>query len=144
MQRDVAAFTKAVNSAKSVQALLANPAFQKVFLTANGLSDQIGYTALVTKALMSNPKDTGSLAAQLATTDTAWTSTVTTYDFYDKGLAAIQNPQVISTLANAYAEVTWRTSLDTTTAGPVQRIIFPRQRVRHYVGGPGAGRPYPA
>src|SRR3954453_10560668 len=47
----IVAFTKAVNSAKSVKQLLSNPAVINVLLTANGMSDQTGYTALATKAL---------------------------------------------------------------------------------------------
>jgi hypothetical protein len=47
----VAGFTAAVNSAKSMTQLLANPAFMNVLMTANGMGDQIGYTALATKAL---------------------------------------------------------------------------------------------
>lgn len=124
VKRDVAAFTAAVTHAKSVTQLLANPDFQKVFLTANGLGSQIGYTALVSKALMSNLSDTKSLAAQLATSTSAWGSTVSTYNFYAKGLAAIQDPKVISTLASAYAEVTWRTSLDATTPGLSNALTF--------------------
>ena len=61
----MAAFTKAVNGAKSVKALLANPAVMNVLLTANGMSDQIGYTALATKVLTSNLKDPNSLANTL-------------------------------------------------------------------------------
>ena len=124
VQRDVKAFTTAVSGATSIKELLSNAAFQKVFLTANGLADQIGYTALVSKALLSNPKDSSSLAAQLGESETAWTSTVSTYDFYGKGLAALQDPTVISTLTNAYAEVTWRDSLDTATPGLSNALTF--------------------
>src|SRR5271166_6500849 len=67
--RDVAAFRKAVSNAKSVTQLLQNPDFQKVFLTANGLGDQVGYTALAAKALASNPSNNTSLANQLGS---AW------------------------------------------------------------------------
>ena len=63
-------FTQAVNSAKSVAQLLANPAVMKVLLTANGMQDQIGYTALATKALTSDLTDPKSLANVL--TDTRW------------------------------------------------------------------------
>src|ERR1700761_4466312 len=46
VQLAVKQFTQAVNGAKSVTQLLSNPAVMKVFLTANGMQDQIGYTAL--------------------------------------------------------------------------------------------------
>ena len=122
VQRDVAAFRKAVASAKDVKTLLANPAVQKVLLTANGLGDQIGFTGLVTKALMSNTSDPKSLANQL--TNTAWKSTAATYNFATKGLAVIQNPKVLDTVANAYAEVSWRQSLDATTPGLSDALTF--------------------
>ena len=122
VQRDVAAFRKAVASAKDVKTLLANPAVQKVLLTANGLEDQIGSTGLVTKALLSNTSDPKSLANQLA--NTAWKSTAATYSFATKGLAVLQNPKVLDTVANAYAEVSWRKSLDAATPGLSDALTF--------------------
>ena len=120
--RDIANFTAAVNNATSVTDLLKNPDFLKVFLTANNLASQIPYTALAQKALLSNPNDTASLANTLS--DTSWKSTVSTYDFYDKGLSVVQSPQVMSTLTNAYAEVTWRNSLDAATPGLSDALTF--------------------
>ena len=122
VQRDVATFRKAVASAKDVKTLLANPAVQKVLLTANGLGDQIGSTGLVTKALMSNTSDPKSLANQL--TNTAWKSTAATYQFATKGLKVLQDPKVLDTVANAYAEVSWRKSLDATTPGLSDALTF--------------------
>src|SRR5579864_3341727 len=60
VQRDVVQFTQALATAKTPAQLLANPAALKVLLTANGLADQIGNTALATQALLSNPSDPGS------------------------------------------------------------------------------------
>ncbi len=122
VQRDVGAFRKAVASAKDVKTLLANPALQKVLLTANGLGDQIGSTGLVVKALMSNPSDPKSLASQLS--NKAWKSTAATYSFATKGLAVLKDPKVLDTLANAYAEVSWRQSLDATTPGLSDALTF--------------------
>jgi len=122
VQRDVAAFRKAVAGAKDVKTLLANPAVQKVLLTANGLADQIGSTGLVVKALMSNPSDPKSLASQLS--NKAWKSTAATYGFATKGLAVLKDPKVLDTLANAYAEVSWRQSLDATTPGLSDALTF--------------------
>lgn len=120
----VAAFTKAVQSATSVKSLLSNPAFLKVFLTANGLGSQTGYTALAQQALMSDPTNTSSLANQLATTNSAWLSTVNTYNFSANGLKTIQSPSVISTIASGYAEVLWRQSLDAQTPGLSNALYF--------------------
>jgi len=120
--RDIATFTSVVQNAKSVSDILNNPTALKVLLTANGLSDQLSYTALAQKTLMSNINNSNSLVNQLDNTD--WTDTVKTYDFANKGLSVIQNPKVISTLANAYAEITWRQSLDATTPGLSNALTF--------------------
>ena len=122
VQRAIAAFTKAVQTATSPQQLLSNPTVMQVLMTANGLADQIPYTALAQKTLLSNVNTTGSLVNQL--TDTRWKPVVQTYDFANKGLSVIQTPSVISTIANAYAEVTWRTSLDAATPGLSNALTF--------------------
>jgi Protein of unknown function (DUF1217) len=122
VKRAVDAFTAAVTSAKTVQQLLTNPAAMQVLLTANGLGDQVAYTALAQKTLQSDVNDPKSLANKL--TDTRWKPVVQTYDFANKGLKIIQDPKVISTIANAYAEVTWRQSLDATTPGLSNALTF--------------------
>lgn len=119
---DIAAFRRAVASAKTPTALLNNPIVLKVLLTANGLADQLKFTALAQKALLSDVKKPGSLAVKLA--DTRWKPVVTTFDFANKGLAVIQDPKVLTTIANAYAEITWRTSLDTTNPGLSNALSF--------------------
>jgi hypothetical protein len=122
VQRAIAKFTAAVQGATSVQQLLANPAVAQVLLTANGLADQLPYTALATKALTSDLSDPNSLINKLS--DTRWKTVAQTYDFANKGLSVIKQPQVISTIANAYAEVVWRQSLDATTPGLSNALTF--------------------
>jgi uncharacterized protein DUF1217 len=125
VKRAVTAFTAGVNSAKTVQQLLANPDVMQVLMTANGLADQIPYTALAQKTLQSNLSDPKSLANRL--TDTRWKPVVQTYDFANKGLSVIRDPTVISTIANAYAEVTWRKSLDAVTPGLSNALAFRKE-----------------
>jgi hypothetical protein len=122
VQHAIAAFTAGVQRATSVTQLLNNPGVMQVLLTANGLADQIPYTALARKALTSSLSDPNSLANTL--TDTRWKSVAQTYNFATKGLAVIQNPSVISTIANGYAEVTWRKSLDAQTPGLSNALTF--------------------
>ncbi len=124
VQRDIAAFTKAVQGATSVTSLLANPTVLKVLLAANGLSGQEQYPALAQKALTSDPSNTSSLANQLSSTNAAWLSTAKTYQFATQGLSVIQQPSVISTVANAYAEFTWRQGLDQSTPGLSNALTF--------------------
>ena len=123
--RDIAAFTAAVTSAKDPATLLKNPTVMKVLLTANGLGDQVAYTALAQKALLSNVNTTTSLVNQL--TDTRWKTTVQTYDFANNGLGILKNPKVLSTIANGYAEITWRKSLDVATPGLSSALTFRAQ-----------------
>ncbi len=122
--RDIKAFTTAVQGATSVTQLLNNPTVLKVLLTANGLGDQTQYTALAQKALTSSTTDTASVANQLSSTNSAWLAAAKTYQFATAGLSVIQKPSVLSTIANAYAEVTWREGLDKTTPGLSNALTF--------------------
>jgi hypothetical protein len=121
---DIAAFKAALAKATTPAQLLQNPTALKVLLTVNGLSDQIPYTALAQKALLSNPSDTTSLANQLNATNSNWLAAVNTYQFATKGLSVLQQSSVQSTLTSAYAEISWRQSLDATTPGLSDALSF--------------------
>jgi hypothetical protein len=125
VQLAIKQFTQAVNSATSVTQMLSNPAVMNVLLTANGMSDQIGYTALATKALTSNLSDPNSLANQL--TDTRWKTLAQTYNFAANGLSAIQNPTAIAAVAAAYTQSTWETNEDSVTPGLANALAFKTQ-----------------
>ena len=122
VQRDLAAFRKAVEKAKDVKTLLADPTVQRVLLTTNGLADQIGFPALVTKALMSKVSDPNSLANKLP--NTRWRTAAATYEFATKGLEVLRDPKVMETVVNAYAEISWRKSLNATTPGLSDALTF--------------------
>lgn len=122
VQRDIAAFQAGVANAKNIQDALANPNVMKVLLTANGLSSYIQEPALAQKALLSDPSDSNSLVNQLGDTDLL--NTAKSFDFAKNGLAALQNPQVISSLTNAYSEVLWRQSLEQATPGLSNALAF--------------------
>ena len=68
VMRDLAAFTKGIANAKDLNTALQNPDVLKVLLTANGMADQLQYTALATKALESDPTDPNSLVNKLSDT----------------------------------------------------------------------------
>jgi hypothetical protein len=121
----IAAFTKAVNSAKSITQLLSDPAVMNVLLTANGMSDQIGYTALATQALTSNLSDSSSLANTLS--DTRWKTLAQTYNFAANGLTSIQNASAIASIANAYATAVWQKNEDSVTPGLSNALAFRSQ-----------------
>lgn len=123
--RAISAFTQAVQQATSPTQLLDNPTVMQVLLTANGLADQIPYTALAQKTLLSNPSDPHSLVNQLS--DSRWLPVVQTYNFANAGLSVIQNPSVVATIANGYAEYSWFNSLDATTPGLSNALTFRSQ-----------------
>lgn len=123
--RQIAAFTRAVQTATSAQQLLANPDFLNVLLTASGLASQIPYAALAQKALLSNPADPNALVNQLP--DRAWTTIAQTYQFATMGLSVIQQPSVIATVTNAYAETLWQQSLNSTYPGLANALSFRAQ-----------------
>jgi Protein of unknown function (DUF1217) len=101
--QQIAAFTKAVTGAKTIQSALSNPNVQQVLLTASGLSSYIGETGLVQKAFLSDPSDPKSLVNKLG--DSTLLATVQTYNFAKNGLAELQNPKIMATLTSGYAEV---------------------------------------
>lgn len=121
VQRDIAAFRRAVATAKDPKALLADPAARRVLLTASGLGDQAGYAALATKALLSDPSDSRELANILS--DRKWKA-ASTLDFAKQGLAVLRDPKVLDTMASAYAEIVWRKSLDAATPGLSDALTF--------------------
>ncbi len=125
VQRDIAAFQAGVANAKDIQTALANPNVMKVLLTANNLASYIQYPALAQKALLSDPGQSDSLVNKLG--DTNLLSTASTFNFAKNGLAALQNPQIIATLTNAYSEVLWRQSLEKATPGLSNALAFLNQ-----------------
>jgi len=118
----ITAFKTAVASSTSIQSALLNPNVQKVLLTANGLSNYIGETALVQKVLLSDPTNPNSLVNKLG--DPTFLAAVLTYNFGKNGLSELQNPKVVSALTNGYAEVLWRQSLDQATPGLANALTF--------------------
>jgi hypothetical protein len=125
VSRDIAAFQQGIANAKDIQTALSNPNVMKVLLTANGLSSYITEPALARKALLSDPNQSNSLVNQLG--DTNLLETTKSFDFAKNGLAALQNPKVISTLSDGYAEALWRQSLEKATPGLSNALAFLNQ-----------------
>ncbi len=120
--RDISHFLAVVAKAPDLQTLLQDPIARNVLLTANGLGDQTDYTALATKALMSDPTKDGNLASTLS--DTRWLTMAQTYDFANQGLAKLKTASVLSTVTTGYAQVKWQESLDATTPGLSAALDF--------------------
>lgn len=128
VKRDVAAFRAAVASAPDAKALLANPAARRVLLTANGLEQQADSKALVQQALLSDPGKPGSLVNRLP--NRRWAAMAQTFDFANKGLDVLRDPAVLDRVADAYAEIAWRKSLDVTTPGLSKAMDFRERAAR--------------
>jgi len=122
VKRDIAQFTQALATAQTPAQLLANPAALKVLLTANGLGDQTGNTALATQALLSDPSQVSSSANTYS--NPRWLAVNQTYAFAEKGLSVLKDPETVSGIANGYAEELWRTNLDQTAPGLSNAIDF--------------------
>ena len=120
--RDIAAFRKAVAKAPDAKTLLADPVARKVLLTANGLGSQTDYAALASKALLSDTSKPDSLASKLS--NAQWLTAAKTFDFANKGLSVLKDPKVLDSIANGYAEVAWRKSLDESTPGLSNALDF--------------------
>jgi len=122
VQDAISQFKSALANAPDLKTALASPAVQKVLLTANGLSNYIGDTALVQKLLMSDPSDPKSLVNKFG--NALWLNTVLNYNLAKNGLAKLQDPQTVTALTDAYAEMQWRTSLDQSTPGLSNALTF--------------------
>ncbi|HTI79047.1 MAG TPA: DUF1217 domain-containing protein [Acetobacteraceae bacterium] len=121
----ISQFQSAVANAPDLQTALANPAVQKVLLTASGLSNYIGQTAFVQKLFMSDPSDPKSLVNKFG--NALWMNTVLNYNFAKNGLASLQDPKMVASLTNGYAEMEWRSSLDKATPGLSNALTFLNQ-----------------
>ena len=64
----LAQFRQALDAAPNIDKALSDPRVLKVLMPALGLPDQVGNPGLVKRALLSDPKDTKGVAAQLGTT----------------------------------------------------------------------------
>lgn len=122
--RDLAAFEAAVQEASSVEELLGNAAVRRVLLTASGLGDQLNNTALVNRALLSDPADPDSLANQLSSTNAAFLTATQTFQFAARGLEIIQDEDVVRSIRESYVSTLRRQDLDEITPGLSNALAF--------------------
>jgi len=125
VQRDIAQFTDVLTTAETPARLLGDPVALKVLLTANGMADQVGNTALAIRALLADPARADSLLNTLV--DSRWRSVNQTYSFATRGLSILNDPKIIATIAHEYAEALWRMQLDQTTPGLSNALEFLRR-----------------
>ncbi len=128
VKRAIDNFRAGVAKATTVDGLLRDPRVMEVLLTANGLGDQTSRAALARKALASDLTDANSVVNSL--TDSRWKPVAETLGFATRGLATIKDQAVIDKLADAYAEVKWRKSLDEKTPGLSNALTFRAQAAK--------------
>lgn len=121
-QRDIAVFKRVLAKAKTIGEALDNPAVMKVLLTANGLADQVPYSGLAKKVLLSDPNDPKSLVNRMASP--RWKAVVKAFDFAKAGIDALKDPALQTKLADGYVEVTWRKGLEKATPGLPDALDF--------------------
>lgn len=124
IKRELEAFEKRVNSAKSVDEFLKDPVATKVLLTANGLGEFAQYKGLVSRVLKSDTRDPDSVAFKMGSQRAAWLDTAKTYDFHNQGLTVLKQAFNIASIKDAYAEVKWRESLDASAPGVSNALTF--------------------
>jgi len=128
IKRAIESFRAGVAKATTVDGLLRDPRVMEVLLTANGLGGETSRAALARKALASDVADAKSLVNTL--TDSRWKPVAQTFAFATRGLDVIKDPAVIDKLADAYAEVKWRKSLDERTPGLSNALTFRAQAAK--------------
>ncbi|MBW6396212.1 DUF1217 domain-containing protein [Roseomonas sp. HJA6] len=117
----LAQFRTALDKAGTIEQALSDPRILKVVAPALGLADQVGNTALLRKALLSDPNDPKSLASQLGST---WQNAAKTLGVYKTGLAGLKDDKLVTTLTNAYVKYQYRSGLDEGQAGLSNALYF--------------------
>lgn len=121
-------FTEGVSRAKSVEAALRDPRVAEVLLPALGLPDAVSTPGLAVRALMSDPKDTNSVAAKLAATDSRWKSAAATLNLATRGLDGLRDATIQKTITEGFKAYQWRLSQDE-QAGGISDALYFKQRM---------------
>lgn len=93
VQKDLARYAKVLKNAKTIDDVLNDPIARKVLMTAAGLKGDINNIGLAKKAMLSDPTDSRSLAARMASINGAWLDFAKTFDLAKYGLDRL-SPQM--------------------------------------------------
>lgn len=105
IQRDLARYAKVVANATSIDDVLNDPIARKVLMTANGLKADVDNIGLLKKAMMSDPADPKSVAAQLSGINGGWIDFARKFDLSTYGIDRL-SPQMDG------MEGRWRVNLE--------------------------------
>lgn len=86
VQKDLARYAKVVANAESIDDVLKDPIARKVLMTANGLKADVDNVGLLKKALLSDPRNSKSVAAQMASINGGWIDFAKKYDLAKYGI----------------------------------------------------------
>ena len=114
-------FQAAVKGARTVQQALSDPRVLNVLLPALGLADQVSYPGLVKQALTADPSASKGLLAAL---DSRFKAAAQTLDLKNKGLAGLQDPEVIKKLSDGYVTYQYQQGLDKQNPGISDALYF--------------------
>ncbi len=132
VKRDIARFTEALATANTPGQLLGNPVALRVLLTAHGLADQAGNSALAMRALLSNPARSNSVLNQLK--DSRWLAVNDRYSFATQGLTVLRNPEIVAAICQSYAKALRVSALDQTPPVAARGLALAQDAARAETG----------
>jgi len=122
--KDLARYEKVVKNARSMDDVLDDPVARRVFMTANGLKSFADYVGMAKKVLASDPADTSSPAARLASVNGVWYDTVKKYPVGLAGIGVLQVSDAIAEVKNNYIAEKRLDLLDAQMPGLGSAVLF--------------------
>lgn len=122
--KDLARYEKVVKNAKSMNDVLNDPVARRVFMTANGLKEFADYAGMAKKVLNSDPSDTRSPAAKLASVNGTWYDTVQKYPVGLAGIGVLQVSDAVAEVKNNYMAEKRLDLLDSQMPGLGSAVLF--------------------
>lgn len=123
VKRDIERYTKVVKDAKTLDDVLDDPVARKVFMTANGLKDQVNNVGLAKRALNSDGSE-GTAAAQLSAYNNAWVEAVKAWPTKTLGVDILKTGDAIKTITDDFVAEKRLDSLDQQMPGLGTAILF--------------------
>jgi hypothetical protein len=124
VQKDLARYAKVVKNATTLDDVLNDPVARKVFMTANGLKGDIDNIGLARKALNSDPTDSRSTAARMASINGTWLDTVTKWNTKLTGIGALQVSDAVTEISDDYVAEKRLDMLDQQMPGLGSAVLF--------------------
>lgn len=123
VKRDIDRYTKVVKEAKTLDDVLDDPVARKVFMTANGLKDQINNVGLAKRVLNSDGA-AGSPAAQLSAYNNAWVEAVKAWPTKTLGVEILKTGDALKTISDDFVAEKRLDMLDQQMPGLGTAILF--------------------